>query len=431
MTSSPPSLPERRTWTISALYFRPDHAGIAVYSTDFVDFLAQNNQDVTVVTTFPFYPSWRKRKEDERRLFARESEAGYECFRGYSYVPKRVTTLRRMWHEFTAAAFALVNFVRAGRRDYVVVFSPPLAFCLVAWLWSRLSGAKFIVNVQDLPVDAARSLGMVREGALLRVFSALEGWVYRRADQVTTISDAMLALLREKKVPDERLELVPNWIDVARNSAAVPRGSFRDRQGIASDMFLVSYAGNIGIKQGLDQLVQLAERFRNQQNIHFVIAGEGADKDRIVELARAANLNNLTILPFLDHASYRGLLADSDIVFVGQKAGAGDNFFPSKLLGILAQSRPLIVAADSTSELAREVAKAQCGILAQYGDTESLASRLAEMMSNPHSLSLLARNGVDWVRQFDRQAVLGNWVATITDRLAPPARRSSLTQDDK
>jgi colanic acid biosynthesis glycosyl transferase WcaI len=400
-------------WLVAASYFRPDHAGIAIYSTDFVDYLVEHGGSVRVVTTFPFYPAWRKRPEDEGRLFRRDIEHGYEVFRGYSYVPGRVTALKRMWHEASCAIFGFLSCVRAGRVDVVVVFSPPIALCVISWLWARLTGATFVINVQDLPVDAARSLGMMQQGPLLRVIGAVESWVYRRTDQITTISHAMLAILRAKGVSEERLRLVPNWIDVARHGEAVAAGRFRATQGIASDAFVVAYAGNIGVKQGLDQLVRLAAHFRGRPDLVFVIAGEGADKPRIMQLVQELGADNVRVLPFLAPTDYRELLADSDLVFVAQRAGAGDNFFPSKLLGIMALARPLLITADAASELFIEATRAQCGYVAQYGEIAALAQAVESAIADPGKLREMGRNGAAWVRRFDRDEVLGSWTGSL------------------
>lgn len=408
----------RLNWIVATSYFRPDHAGIAIYSTDFVDYLVERGENVQVITTFPFYPSWRKRPEDRRRLFSRTEERGYGVLRGYSYVPERVTTIKRMAHEASSAIFALFNLVRAKRGDVIVVFSPPLALCLVAWLWARLTGAMFVINVQDLPVDAARSLGMMRQSLLLRVIEAVEGWIYRRADQIVTISHSMRDQLRRKHVPQESLGLVPNWIDVARHAAEQPRGEFRKRHGIPDGAFLISYAGNIGVKQGLDQLVEIANAFRAKPHFKFVIAGEGADKARIEDLVRKSQLDNITLLPFLSPEEYGELLCDSDLIFVGQRAAAGDNFFPSKLLGIMAKARPLLVAADGTSELASEVVRSNCGLVAQYGDTDTLESLVSNAAAEPDRLVALGLNGRASVRRFDRQAVLSEWLSSVRGRLA-------------
>lgn len=172
---------------VSSINFAPDHAGIGVYSTDWPIYLAEQGYDVRMVTGFPYYPQWKKRTEDAGRMFARETYRGVRVWRGYLYVPAKVSAVRRMWHELSFCLVATLNFVRAGRPDAIVVFTPPFLLGMVGVLMKALWRRPLIINVQDLPMDAAIALRMVRPGLLARVVYAVESWIYRRADLVATI----------------------------------------------------------------------------------------------------------------------------------------------------------------------------------------------------------------------------------------------------
>lgn len=402
-----------RRFLVSSINFAPDHAGIGVYSTDWPVFLAEQGHDVTMVTGFPYYPQWTKRPEDARRLFARETYRGVRTLRGYLYVPRSVSALRRLWHELTFCLFAGLNVLRAGRPDAIVVFTPPFFLGMVGvlakWLWRR----PLVINIQDLPLDAAFALDMVKRGVLTRALYALEGWMYRRADLVATISPTMLAAVEARGVRPDRLALVPNWIDVA---AAAPRpgvGGFLTALPEASGRFTIAYAGNLGIKQGIDRLLHLAKALDTDADLHIFVIGDGADRERLHAINRELGCTNVTFLPFLDAADYQSMLADADVMFLAQRSGAGDNFFPSKLLGITAAGKPLLVAADEDSELARIVRETGCGLVSGYDDLEGLITHVRAMQASPALLAELGSRGAEQVRQFDRAAVLGQWLERI------------------
>lgn len=407
----PASSPRDLHFIVAATYFRPDHAGIALYSTDFADYLVGRGFRTTAVTTFPFYPSWSKRPEDRDRWFSDEKQNGMRVLRGYSYVPAKVTTAGRLLHEFTFAMFALINLVRAGRSEAIVVFAPPFLLGLSAWLWARATGARFVINIQDLPVDAAASLKMIRAGLLLRTAARLEAWIYRRADAVVTISGNMIERVRLKGV--ERISLVPNWIDVRAATQPVVAGSFRASHAIPTGNRLVVYAGNLGVKQGLEQFIRLAARYQQSDKVTFVIAGDGAEKNNLRSLASSVGAECLRFLPFQAHDAYRELLEDADVVYVGQRSGAGDNFFPSKLLGIMAQGKALLVAADSSSELAREVNRIGSGLVADYDDLDGIHAALDSLLTDPELVASLGAAGVKGVAGYDRSRVLDEWMSRI------------------
>jgi colanic acid biosynthesis glycosyl transferase WcaI len=404
---------------VASINFAPDHSGIGVYSTDFPKFLAERGDEVTMVTGFSYYPAWRKLPVDRGRLFATETWNGIRVLRGYLFVPRRVTTAARLWHEATFCFFAALNFLRAGRQDAVVVFSPPFLLGLVGNFFATLWGCPLVVNVQDLPLDAATSLGMVGRGWFSRTVSALERMVYRMADQVATISKGMVESLRAKGVAGEKLALVPNWINVP-GVRDVPSGKFRSRHSGCEGKFLVAYAGNLGVKQGVDCLLRLAKAVEDDGRFHFFLIGDGADKARLLAIAGELRLRNTSFLDLLGPDDYRAMLADVDVVFVAQRRGAGDHFFPSKLLGVMAQSKPMLVAADPASELSRAVEMWKCGRVASPDDISALAERLRELAADGAGRCRLGENGRCAVLAFDRGKVLEDW----RDRIRKLVERS-------
>jgi colanic acid biosynthesis glycosyl transferase WcaI len=392
---------------VSSVNFWPDHSGIALYSTDLPVYLAKKNFEVTMVTGFSYYPTWRKLPKDHGKLFARETYEGVRVLRGYLYVPKKVSTLHRIFHELSFVFFAALNFIRAGRPDCIIVISPPLLLGLVGVLFKWLWRTRLVFHIQDLQPDAAISLGMVKKGLLIRLLLRIEKFIYTHSDHVATITEGMRKRLLQKGVPAEKLGLYYNWINVAEASTARETGRFRSRHPGFKDKWLVAYAGNIGIKQGVDVLVTLAENMHAFKHVHFVIAGDGADKERLQKLAAEKNLTNLTFLPFLSQPDYFDLLQDIQLCFIAQRRGTGDVFFPSKLLGIMAMSKPVLISADTESELASFVRKQNSGLTVDAGEVDQLAIAVRRLSEDPKLLKELGVNAREAVNQFDREVVLG------------------------
>lgn len=402
---------------VSSINFAPDHAGIGVYSTDWALYLTEHGYDVHMVTGFPYYPEWRKRPADARRLFARETYRGIRVWRGYLFVPETVSTLARLWHELSFCVFAALNFFRAGRPAAIVLFTPPfflgIVGVLMKWIWRR----PLVVNIQDLPLDAALALGMLKRSSLASVLYSLESWIYRRADLIVTISPAMLENVAARGVSPDRLILVPNWIDVAAAAQLPPAGGFLAGQPQAAGKFTVAYAGNLGVKQGIDMLLRLAKEVEDDPDIHVFVIGDGADRRRLIDLAAELDCRNVTFLPFLNADEYRAMLADVDLIFLAQRGDAGNNFFPSKLLGLSAASKPLLVAADEASELSRVVREGGCGLVSSYEDLDTMAAHVRSAKASPGLLAELGARGFDHVQQFDR-GVLGRWRDRLDELIA-------------
>ncbi len=403
---------------VSSINFYPDHSGIALYSTDLPVFFAEHGHEVTMVTGFSYYPKWRKLPNDNGKLFASEVYKRVRLLRGYLYVPEKVSTIRRMLHELSFVMFAAFNFIRAGRQDCVVIISPPLLLGLVGVLFKWLWKSRLVFHIQDLQPDAALSLGMVKKGLLIRILFRIEKFIYAHSDHVATITEGMRKRLLQKAVPPEKLGLYYNWINVA--DASIPRetGKFRSQYAVIKDKWIVAYAGNIGIKQGVDVLVTLAGVMQAFDDIHFVIAGDGADKERLQKLAAEKNLSNLTFLPFLSQPDYFDLLQDIQLSFIAQRKGTGDVFFPSKLLGIMAMSKPVLISADNESELSSFVRKYNSGLTVDAGDIDDLVASVRRLYEDSGLLKALGGNARKAVDQFDREVVLGKlleWMQPATN----------------
>lgn len=394
---------------VASINFAPDHAGIGVYSTDFPVFLAEKGDAVSMVTGFPYYPQWRKRPEDTRKLLAREKYRGVDVFRGYLYVPRRVSAVARLWHELSFCLSSMFNFFRAGRPDVIVLFTPPMFLGFVGVLFRALWRRPLVINIQDFPLDAALALGMLQRNLSMRLLQRMENWIYRKADLVVTISPSMMENIKAKGVTAARLMLVPNWIDVAAAENAASSRRFLTDQPEAAGKFTVAYAGNLGIKQGVDLLLRAAQVLASEPKIHFFVIGDGAEKPRLMALAKQLGLRNCTFLPFLSRQEYLSMLTDIDVAFVAQRSGAGDNFFPSKLLGIMARSKPLLVAADQNSELARVITQAACGLVSPYQDLSRLVENLLTLKNNSGILAEMGFQGRIKVMEYDRSKILGEW----------------------
>src|SRR2546421_764847 len=314
--------------------YAPEFTGIAPHNVAVCEFLVGQGHDVEMVTSFPYYPTWQKRPEDRGKLYRTDLLNGVPVHRCWHFVPGRVSALKRIFHE---GSFVFTSTLRAlflRHPDVFVVVSPPLLLGVAAWLVGKLKRAPFVFHVQDMQPDAAVGLGMLKANWFTRALYGLEAFAYRHAARVSGITRGMLNAFRNKAVPDRKLVYFPNAIDLKEGEGAPPRGEFRKRHGFASEEFLAVYAGNLGVKQGLDVLLEAAALLQDQR-IHFLVCGDGAQRDTLAARAREMKLPNLSMLPLQAGADYRALLLDADICFITQQAGVGNSFFPSKLLGLL------------------------------------------------------------------------------------------------
>jgi colanic acid biosynthesis glycosyl transferase WcaI len=240
----------------------------------------------------------------------------------------------------------------------------------------------------------------------------LEAFAYAKAARVSSITRGMLDVFRSKSVPEEKLVYFPNAIALRDAPAPPARGRFRERNGFGADEFIAVYAGNLGVKQGLDVLIEAARLVTNKR-IRIVICGAGAQRDVLAARVRELGLPNVTMLPLQEGEDYRSLLADVDVCFITQQAGAGNSFFPSKLLGLLAQGKPVIIVADPESELARSVGEGQYGFSLPPGQPAELARALDLLAADPQRLAQYSASGQQYVQQWEKTSVMENFESEL------------------
>ena len=341
--------------------YAPEATGIAPCNVALCEHLRRAGHDVRMLTTFAYYPGWQKAPADAGQLYRTDRIRDVPVHRCWHYVPRRVSALRRIIHEGT---FVLTSFLRAlalPRFDVAVVVSPPLLLGAAATMLGRIKRAPFVFHVQDLQPDAAVGLGMLKKNAFTRLLYRLEAYAYRHAARVSGISQGMLRAFAAKGVPDSKRLLFPNGVAPPDLAPLPEAGRWRAKAGFSPDDFLAVYAGNLGVKQGLDILLNAAPLVR-EKRVRIVICGQGAAGEKLRAGIAQRQLPNLTLLPLQDDEAYREMMQDTDLCLITQQAGTGQYFFPSKLLSALAFARPVLGVADANSELSLAMEEGGFGV---------------------------------------------------------------------
>lgn len=399
---------------IYSLDFYPDHSGISIYSTDFAKYCKENNLDVTVITGFPFYPDWKKNKTDQFQFFRTDVYDNIKILRGYIYVPKKPSSSKRIIHELSFLLFAFFNSFFVKKPDFVIAFTTPVLLGALASFMNRFWKAKLIINVQDFQIEAATSLGMLKESTLLKYLEKIEKWSYNNATYVSSISQSMVALIAEKKnITKEKILFWPNWIDNIPTDKPIEKGVFRRKIGVSLGKKIIAYAGNIGKKQGLESLVDLAFDFKENTDVIFLIIGNGAASPEIEEYAATKKLSNLQFFPFLNSEEYQYFLKDIDLFFIPQIKIPFDVYFPSKLLGIMSVGVPLIIYTDKESELYKTLGFNQTTVVCNYGNKNELNQKVQMALGDSKLLASLSVNSKSYSSQFNRELVLNKVLSLL------------------
>jgi glycosyltransferase involved in cell wall biosynthesis len=280
----------------------------------------------------------------------------------------------------TAAAMAAYAI---PRPDVIYVFIPPSTLGVSAWLIRSLRHAPFVCDVQDIWPDEAIMSGILREGAVASVLRGIERFVYSRASHLLVATDGARLNLLGKGVAAEKVSVLPHWYPMGDSSEGLTAFLARGRRELqAPDRFVVTFAGNLGVLQGLSTVLEAAERLGSRKDIAFRFIGDGMDRRRLEDLAAKKGLDNVAVLDRRSPAEVAPLLAASDCLLVHAVPGPLQEIaLPTKTLAYLAAGRPVIAAmGGATATLIRE---ADAGVITAPGDPAALADAINLLSITP------------------------------------------------
>ena len=305
------------------------------------------------------------------------------------------------------------------RAELTVIVSPPLFIGIPVALIARLKRSRTIFHVQDLQPDAAVDLGMLKPGPLTKFFFFVEKVTYRLVDHVSTISYGMMEKIASKGVPRQKLALFRNW---AHDDLVKPMESntwYRQEWNLGTK-FVVLYSGNMGVKQGLDSLIDAAAELRGNRDIVFVVVGDGGEKSLLMQRTREMGLDNIQFHSLQPMERLSELLATADVAVVPQKRGVKDIVLPSKLGNLLASGRPVIAGADADTEFGRIVAESGCGILVEPGNAGQIAAAIADLSVERNECLRMGKEGRRYMESnFGSRSILdgfARWTSSLAIR---------------
>lgn len=375
---------------IAEPYYEPDGGPAAPLFTMLCQELARREHQVTVLTAVPHYPSG-KIPENFRGLRPRRTvEMGVQVIRVPLPSVNRSQLGQRLW-QFLAYQ---VGAVLAGWRidcDVFISITPSLEVWLPFMYFSALRGKPAVYSVHDVYPDSGVQLGIFRHKLIIRLVTYLERGCADRAVVVRILSQSFTEGVRRLGVPQDRIRLIYDWVDTNLITPLPKSNPFAMEQGLDKD-FIVLYAGNMGFSQGLEHVLEAA-RLLADEEIRFVLVGEGAAKDSLLATANSCQLKNVTFLPFQPRARLPEVLATADISLVTLRQGMGFNSLPSKTLSILASGRPLVVSIDPGSDTWNLVERSESGIQVPPEDSARLAEAIRTLKQKPALRDQMGQNG--------------------------------------
>lgn len=377
-------------------YYWPGVEATAQLLTELCEALAED-LDVKVVT------GQLHGQEQQPRRSVRN---GVEIVRVPSTSFERSKLFARASNYATYLTSALVRGLRGRRPDVVLCMTDPPIVANIALLVARRFRVPVVVISQDVFPEIAVQLKRLENPVVMSLLRGLVGLYLRRADRIVAIGDTMRRRLEEKGAPAERMLVIPNWIDTTR-LGPLDKSNHWSRSWGVDEKFVVMHSGNVGHAQDLDSLIRAGTFLRDLDDLLIMIIGMGARHAELVALAELHEVDQVQFLYYQSRAVLPQSLSAADVHVVGLAAGLAGYVVPSRLYGILAVGRPVIVAADPESETAQLVTEVGCGIVVPPGRPELLARAIRDAHDGRYDLEAMGARGREWVeREADRSVAV-------------------------
>jgi colanic acid biosynthesis glycosyl transferase WcaI len=368
---------------------------------------------VTVLTGYPNYPTGQLYPGYHLRLWQREILAGVPVVRVPLYPEHSPSAVRRALNYLSfAVSSALLGPWLIKRPDVIFVYHPPLTVGLPAVFLGSFWRVPFVYQVQDLWPETLSATGMLNNRSVLDWVGGFANWVYGRAHRLLVISPGFKRNLLAKGVPSSKIQFIPNWVDTEVYHPAKPDPDLADELCL-SGRFNIMFAGNLGEAQGLETVIDAADRLQDLTEVQFVIVGEGIALPRLQQTVQARCLNNVCFLNRRPASAMSGLYALADVLLVHLK---DDPLFritiPHKTLAYLAAGKAILAAVSG--DVAELVTEEGAGVVCPPSDAMALAEAVRRLYALEHDeLRQMGERGLKAAREKYSRPVIITRIETV------------------
>jgi colanic acid biosynthesis glycosyl transferase WcaI len=408
-------------------YFPPEMGAPAARAGELALHWVQAGHEVTVLTGFPNHPTGvvpPEYRRQFRRLSMREDISGVKLVRTWLLPLPNRRAHERMLNYGSFCISSAVTGLFVSDPDVVIATSPQLLVGLSGWWLARWKRVPFVFEVRDLWPESLAAVGMGDGNSLLhRSLAWIAGFLYENSDHVVVVTRAFEEYLTEHwQVPPEKISVVENGVETDLFSPNSSNGDLR-RKLSAEGKFLVCYIGTMGMAHGLDTLVEAADKLQTAApTVVLLLVGEGAEKERIVGLARSRGLKNMVFVDQQPRDKIPAYICASDACLVLLKnTEIFKTVIPTKMLEFMSCARPVILGVDG--EARKIVNEAHSGIVIEPENSVDLAKAVSRLAANASLCDLLGRNGRQYVlKHFSRQEKAAAYVRVLEELLGGTAR---------
>ncbi len=369
-----------------------------------------------MVTCVPNHPMGKIYPGYKNKLCQHEVIDGIHVIRLWTYITANEGFVKRTLN-YLSYLFSVLIYIPFLPRHDVFVSTSPQFFCGLAGYFVKLFRRKpWIIEIRDLWPESIVAVGAIHNKYIIKVLEYLEMLVYRKSDHIIPVTDAFRAYMLNKSVPDAKITVIKNGVDL--NFYAAGQTEKTTEYGdLLVDSFVASYVGTHGMAHHLETILEAAEILINRKDIVFLMAGHGAEKDKLVKLKESKKLSNVIMLDQQAKEKMPLLWALSDVSLVLlKKSDLFKTVIPSKIFESMAMKKPIVLGVEG--EVKAMIEEGRSGITIEPESAQALAAAVVELADNRKKYTEYAENGYQYVAEYYDRKILAKRFEDILQRLS-------------
>lgn len=418
-------------------YFPPEVNAPASRTFEHCREWVRAGHNVTIVTCAPNHPHGRVYDGYRNRLIARETVEGIDVIRIWTYVTANEGFLKRTlgYVSFMVSAILLLPFF--GKADVVVTTSPQFFNGLAGFFVSRLKRIPWVLEIRDLWPDSIFAVGAIRNRHVIALLSALERFAYRTASHIVVVTDAFKTHITKLGIPADRITVIKNGVDLdlfrqpTDSDIVLIRNRISAQTGVSlQGKFVAAYVGTHGMAHRLETLMEAAQLCVDDERIVFLMVGDGAERNNLLELRERLQLRNVLMLEQMPKSAMPAIwgITDASLVLL-KRSDLFKTVIPSKIFESMAMQKPVVMGVEG--EASALLNTAGCGICIEPENAQQLAQALRRLANDSDLYARLAQSGAQFVRaNFDRRRLAAVYLDVLAGQLVD-ARPVSAAGSDR
>ena len=273
-------------------------------------------------------------------------------------------------------------------------------------------------QLQDVFPDSLVGAGITKENSMIyKIGRVIEDFTYKNADRIIVISNDIRDNIIRKGVSEEKIIVVPNWIDADCVHPIMKEDNYLyNKYGIHRDCFNVVYAGNLGYAQNIVVIIKAAKLLIDKEDIQFIVFGKGAQEEEYKRIANS--LTNIHFFPMQPYSEVSYVYSLGDASIVSCKKGFGGSAMPSKTWSIMAAGTPVLASFDNGTEMERIIKEEKTGLFSNADDHEELAANILKLYSDSILKEKCGRNARRYVaNHLNRTVCTRMYINTIMETM--------------